>query len=104
MSEGLPLWAFIAVALPLVLTPGASTAVVLRNSLGGGIRAGLLTAVGTNTGSLGYGLLTAFGLALALARWPASWIALRWGGVAYLAWLGVQTLWRARSPLPPGRP
>ena len=29
----IPVWGFIAVTVPLVLTPGASTAVVLRNSL-----------------------------------------------------------------------
>lgn len=98
MSDSLPLWAFIAVTLPLVLTPGASTAVVLRNSLSGGVRAGLLTAAGTNTGSVAYGALTAFGLAVALQRWPATWTVLRFAGVGYLAWLGLQTLWRARSP------
>lgn len=54
-----PLWGFVAVTIPLVLTPGASTAVVLRNSVEGGTRAGVVTAVGTNTGSLCYGLLTA---------------------------------------------
>jgi threonine/homoserine/homoserine lactone efflux protein len=104
VSESLPLWAFIAVTLPLVLTPGASTAVVLRNSLAGGVRAGLLTAAGTNTGSLAYGSLTAFGLAVALERWPTTWTALRLAGVGYLAWLGVQTLWRARTPRPWGQP
>jgi threonine/homoserine/homoserine lactone efflux protein len=96
----LPVWGFVAVALPLVLTPGASTAVVLRNSIAGGTRAGLLTAVGVNTGSLCYGLLTAFGFALALARWPVAWAVLRAGGVLYLVWLGVQSLRRAIVPPP----
>ena len=94
----IPLWGFIAVTVPLVLTPGASTAVVLRNSISGGTRAGLVTAVGINTGSLCYGLLTAFGFALALRRWPSMWTVLRAGGVAYLAWLGVQSLRRAFHP------
>ncbi len=66
MSSVIPMWAFLAVTVPLVLTPGASTAVVLRNSLAGGTRAGLETAVGANAGSLCYGLLCAFGFALAL--------------------------------------
>jgi threonine/homoserine/homoserine lactone efflux protein len=91
----IPVWAFIAVALPLVLTPGASTAVVLRNSLAGGTRAGIATAVGTNSGSICYGLLSAFGLALALQRWPAGWVALRAAGVIYMGWLGLQSLARA---------
>jgi threonine/homoserine/homoserine lactone efflux protein len=90
----LPVWGFIAVTAPLVLTPGATTAVVLRNSIGGGTRAGVFTALGANTGSICYGLLTAFGFALALRRWPSVWLVLRWGGVAYLTWLGVQSLGR----------
>ena len=95
---GLPIWAYLAVTVPLVLTPGASTAVVLRNSIAGGTRAGVATAVGINAGSFCYGLLTAFGVALALRRWPPVWEVLRVGGAAYLAWLGVQSLGRAARP------
>lgn len=93
-----PLWGFLAVTVPLVLTPGASTAVVLRNSLSGGVRAGLVTTVGVNAGSVFYGLLCAFGFAIALQRWPSIWLVLRIVGVAYLAWLGLQSLWRAVNP------
>lgn len=91
----LNVWAFTAITAPLVATPGASTAVVLRNSLAGGTRSGVATAVGTNTGSVCYGALTAFGLSAALERWPVVWLALRIGGGAYLAWLGVRSLHRA---------
>jgi threonine/homoserine/homoserine lactone efflux protein len=94
----IPVWGFLAVTVPLVLTPGVSTAVVLRNSLAGGIRAGIATAIGTNTGSICYGLLSAFGFALTLQRWPAAWVVLRAGGVAYMVWLGVQSIRRAWSP------
>jgi threonine/homoserine/homoserine lactone efflux protein len=84
--------------IPLVLTPGASTAVVLRNSIAGGTRAGLVTAVGINTGSLCYGLLSAFGFAVALQRWPSAWTVLRVAGLLYLGWLGVMSLRRAMFP------
>ena len=77
-------WAFAAIAVPLVLTPGASTALVLRNSIARGTRSGVRTAVGINAGSLCYGLLAAFGAALALQQWPAAWRVLRVAGVAYL--------------------
>jgi threonine/homoserine/homoserine lactone efflux protein len=90
----LPIWGFIAVTAPLVLSPGATTAVVLRNSIGGGARAGFFTALGANSGSACFGILTAFGFALALQRWPSVWLVLRWTGVAYLTWLGVQSLRR----------
>ncbi len=91
----IPIWGFVAVTLPLVLTPGASTAVVLRNSIAGGTRAGVMTAVGINSGSVCYGLITAFGFALAIERWPWAWTLLRAGGLVYLAWLGVESLRRA---------
>lgn len=89
------LWAFAAVVVPLVATPGASTAVVLRNSLAGGVRSGVATTVGVNSGSIAYGILTAFGVSIALQRWPGVWLALRVGGVGYLAWLGVRSVTRA---------
>jgi len=95
----LNVWAFTAFALPLVATPGASTAVVLRNSLAGGTRSGIATAAGANAGSVLYGLLTAVGLSAALQRWPLVWAALRIGGAAYLAWLGLRSLQRAATYL-----
>jgi threonine/homoserine/homoserine lactone efflux protein len=93
-------WAFAAVCLPFVATPGASTAVVLRNSVAGGVRTGVATAVGVNAGSIAYGLVTAFGMSVALQRWPGVWLVLRFAGVAYLAWLGVRSLVRAASTRP----
>ena len=93
----LNLWAFTAITVPLVATPGASTAVVLRNAVAGGTRAGLATAIGANAGSICYGLLTAFGVSLVLQRWPLVWTMLRVGGTAYLAYLGIRSLVRART-------
>src|SRR5262245_47857008 len=93
-------WGFAAVAVPFVATPGASTAVVLRNSVGGGVRSGVATAVGVNAGSILYGLLTAFGVSVTLQRWPDVWIVLRVAGVAYMAWLGMRSLMRAASAEP----
>jgi threonine/homoserine/homoserine lactone efflux protein len=98
------IWAFVAVTVPLVMMPGASTAVVLRNSVSGGVRAGLATAVGVNAGSFCYGLLSAFGFALALQRWPPAWTLLRAAGVLYLAWLGAKSLHSAVVPHASGAP
>jgi threonine/homoserine/homoserine lactone efflux protein len=95
------IWSFLAVAVPLVLTPGASTAVVLRNSIAGGARAGIQTAVGVNSGSVLYGFVSAFGLALAIERWPSAWDVLRWAGTLYLAWLGARALHAAIWPREP---
>jgi threonine/homoserine/homoserine lactone efflux protein len=97
----LNVWGFAAITVPLVATPGASTAVVLRNSLAGGVRSGIATAIGANAGSICYGLLTAFGVAVAVRRWPLVWVLLRAAGMAYLVWLGVRSLrvaWTYRQP------
>lgn len=88
-------WTFAAFTVPFVATPGASTVVVLRNSIAGGIRSGVATAVGVNLSSVCYGLLTAFGVSAALQRWPSAWTVLRIGGTAYLALLGLRSLARA---------
>jgi threonine/homoserine/homoserine lactone efflux protein len=95
------IWAFAAITVPLVATPGASTAVVLRNAVAGGVRSGVATAIGANAGSICYGLLTAFGVSIALQRWPWVWVALRVAGTAYLAWLGLRSVaraWTYRQP------
>jgi len=88
-------WTFAAFTVPFVATPGASTVVVLRNSIAGGVRSGVATAVGVNLSSVCYGLLTAFGVSAALQRWPSAWTVLRIGGTAYLAFLGLRSLARA---------
>jgi threonine/homoserine/homoserine lactone efflux protein len=95
VSVAINLWAFTAITVPLVATPGASTAVVLRNAVAGGTRSGVATAIGANAGSICYGLLTAFGVSVLLQRWPMVWVALRIGGTAYLTWLGVRSVMRA---------
>jgi threonine/homoserine/homoserine lactone efflux protein len=41
--------------------------------------------------------MTAFGIAVVLRRWPSVWAAVRIGGVAYLGWLGYQSLRRGFS-------
>lgn len=81
--------------IPFVMSPGASTALVLRNSVAGGVRAGIETAVGVNAGSAVYGLLTALGIAVLLRQWPVAWMLLRIGGCGYLAWLGLKSLHQA---------
>jgi len=98
------LWAYAAVTVPFVATPGISTTLVLRNSIAGGVRAGVATTAGVNLSSIGYGLLTAFGVSMALQRWPDVWAAMRVAGVGYVAWLGLRSLWRAARAVDGGLP
>lgn len=89
------LLAFVAITIPLVLTPGIATTLVLRTSLLAGVRAGLLTAVGAALGSIAYGLLSGTGTAVLLRAWPRSILVLEVSGGVYLTYLGGRAAWRA---------
>jgi threonine/homoserine/homoserine lactone efflux protein len=93
------LTAFIAFTFVLVVTPGSTTAVVIRNTLEGGRRSGLAAALGAAAGNTTHATLAGIGLSVLISRWPAAALAVNVGGAAYLAWLGVGSLRRAwREP------
>ena len=87
--------AFFAFTFVLVVTPGSTTAVVVRNTLEGGRRAGYLTALGAALANTIIAISCGLGLSVLLAVWPGSLDAIRAGGAAFLAWLGVSSLYRA---------
>lgn len=91
------IWAFVAVTLPLVLTPGVSTAVVLRTGVTRGTAAAIVTAAGLNASSLTYGLMAAVGLPAVAQRWPIVLVVLRYAGGAYLLWMGASATVRGVS-------
>jgi len=97
--------AFLGFTAILVLTPGATTAVVVRNVLDGGRRGGIAAASGAALANSTYALVAALGLAAAFARAPLAYALLRYGGAAYLAYLGIRGLtgaWGERPPIVPG--
>jgi len=89
------LWTYLGITALLVLTPGMSTALVLRNTAEGGRRAGLLTAAGIALGNSTWAVAAVVGLAALLNRHPSALTATRVAGIACLAWLGVRSLQRA---------
>jgi RhtB (resistance to homoserine/threonine) family protein len=91
---------FVALAALLVLAPGPDFAVVLENSLTGGRRRGLAASLGVASSNVVQGTAAAFGLGAVIARSQALFEVIRWAGVVYLAWLGIQALrsaWLARD-------
>ncbi len=76
----------------LVIAPGPDTMVVLKNSLAGGRRAGMLTCAGVTAGNLVQGTAVALGVGALIVRSQPVFDALRLAGVAYLCWLGFQAL------------
>lgn len=87
--------AYLTFTAILVVTPGATTAVVVRNTLRGGRAAGLASAVGAALANSTHATLAGLGLAVLFTQWPAGLVAVRVAGAVYLAWLGAQSLWTA---------
>ena len=87
--------AYLSFTFVLVVTPGSTTAVIVRNTLRGGRSAGLAAAAGAAVGNLSHATAAGLGLAVVFARWPTALTAIRVGGAAYLTWLGLQSVYRA---------
>ena len=93
--------AFLGVATLLTITPGPDMALVTRNVLRGGTRAGLLTSVGILCGLVAWAMLAALGVAAMLAASATAFAVLKLLGAAYLVYLGLLTLWESRKAAPP---
>jgi threonine/homoserine/homoserine lactone efflux protein len=87
--------AFVTFTFILVVTPGSTTAVVVRNTLEGGRRAGYLTATGAALANSLIAIGCGLGLSVLLGVWPQSLDVVRIGGAVFLAWLGAVSLFRA---------
>lgn len=85
---------YFALTFALVITPGATTAVVVRNALEGGWRSGVWAAVGAAVGNSTHATIAGLGLAVMLTRSPRVFAAIQLAGGLYLAWLAIQSLRR----------
>ena len=98
------LLSFVAVSVVVIATPGPDTALTIRNTIGGGRRAGVATGAGVAGGQLVWAVLTAAGLSTLLAASEVAFNVVKIAGVAYLGYLGVRALadaWQgAGGPVP----
>ena len=97
------LWAFVAVATLLAVTPGADTLLVVRNVLTRGRVAALATVAGIAGGCIVHAVLSAVGVSLILVRSAEAFAVLRFCGAAYLMVLGAQSVrrwWRVDDGAP----
>jgi len=77
----------------LILTPGPIVTLVIATGATQGVRAALTTVAGTTLGNALLLAAIAFGLNWVLKPATALFEVLRWGGAAYLVWLGIRA-WR----------
>lgn len=89
---------FAAAAFVTVASPGPTSLLALNNGARWGVRAALPGIAGAVLSDLVLISTVALGLGAVVAATPWSLEALRWAGVACLAWLGLQLL---RSPAAP---
>jgi len=89
---------FLLASLVLAVTPGPGVIYLVTRTLTGGRRAGLASVGGVALGNLGNAALASLGLAAVLAVSARAFTAVKLAGAAYLLYLGVRELRRARRP------
>ena len=83
----------IGICLMGAMTPGASLAVVLRQSLYQGRAAGVMTSISHAVGIGVYATASLLGLGLLIVKSPILFVAIKWLGAAYLVWMAINA-WR----------
>ncbi len=88
---------FLSAALLLAIAPGPGMFYVLARSLAGGKREGVLSALGTFLGGMVHVFAAALGISIVLAKSAAAFSVVKYGGAAYLCFLGARMILDARK-------
>jgi len=87
------LWmTYIGTVLVLMSTPGPSQLLMLSNSIGNGLRRSFATAAGDLSANFLQMFVASIGLVGAIQNSREIFVAVKWAGVAYLAYLGWKQL------------
>jgi len=92
---------FVVASALLVATPGPNVALIVGTTLTHGARTGLTAVAGVNVGVVIQLGVVAAGLSWVVDLFATHFDLIRFAGAAYLLFLGVSTLWKARKPVPP---
>ena len=92
---------FVVASVLLVATPGPNVALIVGTTLTHGARTGLTAVAGVNIGLMIQLAVVAAGLSWIVEMFSRHFDAIRFIGAAYLLFLGIQTLWKARRPSVP---
>lgn len=86
------LGAYIAACIALLIVPGPSVLYIVTRSIEGGRLAGLVSALGIATGTVGHVVAAAVGLSAILAGSAVAFTIVRFAGAGYLLYLGIRRL------------
>ncbi|WP_405020203.1 LysE family translocator [Kitasatospora sp. NBC_00070] len=100
MGISTAVWSFALVVGLLTLTPGLDTALILRTAALGERARAWGVVLGIGTGTMVWGTLSSLGVSALLTASHLAYETLRWAGVAYLLWMGLQLL-RGSGPAGP---
>src|SRR5258708_28586756 len=87
--------AFIGISIFVIITPGPDTALVVRNTIVGGRRGVVSTALGIVIGQTIWVFATSLGIVALLVASEPVFHAVKLGGAAYLIYLGARSLYEA---------
>lgn len=90
--------AFTLASLTLIAIPGPNMIFIVTRSAAHGLRAGVASAFGVETGTLLQLTLVTAGLATLVAASPLAFSVIKYAGVGYLAYIGFRALRSARKP------
>ena len=97
MMPATHLAAFAALAAVLIAVPGPSVLFTVSRALTVGRRAAMFTVAGNELGLLVQVVAVAFGAGALVERSSQVFMAVKWTGAAYLAYLGLQAIRHRRS-------
>ena len=94
----LHLWLSLVVICILgALSPGPSLALVIKNTLNGGVKQGYATAISHGLGVALYAAITATGISVLILQSPILFDAIKYSGAAFLLYLGIKSLMSKKS-------
>jgi threonine/homoserine/homoserine lactone efflux protein len=92
MTDAGTLAVFAAASLALAVVPGPAVLYIVAQSVHGGRRAGVVSALGVASGGLVHVLAAVIGLSAILAASAEAFTVVKLLGAAYLVYLGIRTL------------
>ena len=89
---------FAAASLAFIAVPGPSVIYIVSRSLAEGRRAGIVSALGIQTGGLVHVLAATIGVSALLASSAVAFSVVKYAGAAYLIYLGLRKLLAGEAP------